>query len=500
MFISSSNEKIRMLDNNQIDKLKAKKLCCHCVGEAYLSDEMARQGRRLKCSYCGTVGETYLIGKLSERIDEVFQQHYIRTSDQPESWQYPLLADKESDYEWDREGEPVVYAIMNAADMPEDAARDIQQILEEKYSDFDAAVIDEETDFDGDSYYEEKAPNDASWHEEWQSFERSLKTEARFFSRAAVAHLASVFDGIDAMRTRVGLPLIVDAGPGTAFGALYRARAFQSGRKLEEALARPDLHLGSPPSMLAIAGRMNAGGISVFYGANDPKVALAEVRPPVGSQVAVARFDIIRPIRLLNLTAFSEVASGGSVFDPGLASRLERTTFLRTLSERITKPVMPDDEAFEYLVTQAVADFLATEFAVPIDGIIFHSVQAKGKAFNVVLFHKAARVEMLDIPAGTEISAQLAQMTEDGWEDDYTVWEEVPPKEGTTPTNESKKGSPDFEAIAMVPLEPPDPDQRDATLRIDAKSVKVHIIRAVMFKSDEHEVHRHRSETRELPF
>jgi hypothetical protein len=32
---------------------------------------------------------------------------------------------------------------------------------------------------------------------------------------------------------------------------------------------------------------MNARGISVFYGANNQKAAIAEVRPPVGSQIAV---------------------------------------------------------------------------------------------------------------------------------------------------------------------------------------------------------------------
>jgi len=267
-----------------------------------------------------------------------------------------LLSDKESHYEWERDGEPVVDAIINAADMPEDAARDIQQILADKYFDFDAAAIGEEREFDGDSYYAEKAPSDEAWQEGWQSFERSLKTEARFFSRGAATHLASLFKGIDTMRTRGGLSLIVDAGPGTAIATFYRARAFQSAKRLEEALGRPDRHLGSPPSILARAGRMNAGGISVFYGASDSSVALAEVRPPVGSKVAVARFEIIRPVRLLDLTALSEVSSRGSVFDPELGSRLEHAMFLCKLSERITKPVMPDDEAFEYLVTQAIAD------------------------------------------------------------------------------------------------------------------------------------------------
>lgn len=56
---------------------------------------------------------------------------------------------------------------------------------------------------------------------------------------------------------------------------------------------------------------------------------------------------------------------------------------------------MPDDELFEYLATQAVAGFLATEASVPIDGIIFPSVQAAGDALNVVRFHKAAHIEAL---------------------------------------------------------------------------------------------------------
>ena len=43
---------------------------------------------------------------------------------------------------------------------------------------------------------------------------------------------------------------------------------------------------------------MNAKGISTFYGATNEDIALAEVRPPVGSQVAIARFDIIRPLLL----------------------------------------------------------------------------------------------------------------------------------------------------------------------------------------------------------
>jgi hypothetical protein len=83
---------------------------------------------------------------------------------------------------------------------------------------------------------------------DWRSFEKSLKTKARFFSRTAANHLTSIFDRIGELQTRDGRPLVVDVGPGTDFHTLYRARAFQSYDKLEAVVGRSDIHLGSPPA------------------------------------------------------------------------------------------------------------------------------------------------------------------------------------------------------------------------------------------------------------
>ena len=90
---------------------------------------------------------------------------------------------------------------------------------------------------------------------DWRSFENSLKTEARFFSRTAVNHLTSIFDGIDHLHTREGRPLVVDAGPGTNFQTLYRARIFQSDDKFECKCI--PTNSGSP--RLAIRTRLNEG-------------------------------------------------------------------------------------------------------------------------------------------------------------------------------------------------------------------------------------------------
>ena len=137
---------------------------------------------------------------------------YTHRDTQAGSYQRMLLADRESNYDWERDGEPVVYAIMSAAGIPEAAAEDVQNILNDEHGDFDSAVIGEETEFSDESYYEDKGPGAGHWHEEWDSFERSLKTEARFFSRRAADHLSAIFDGIDEMRTRDNRPLVIDAG------------------------------------------------------------------------------------------------------------------------------------------------------------------------------------------------------------------------------------------------------------------------------------------------
>lgn len=485
----------RHLRDDETDQLRDKKICHGCVRDTYLSRQVRYRGRRAECSYCRETRSAWDLGRVADLVDEVMREHFVRTSTEPDSFEWLMLADKESNYSWYRHGDPVEVVIANLAEIPDEAAGDIQQILAAEFFDYDDAKMGEESEYADGSHYEERIRDHTPLDEEWQEFERTLKTEARFFNNSFARHLASVFDRIDQLKTHAGRPLVVDAGPGTEFTALYRARVFQSDESLQDALARPDLRLGPPPSAKATAGRMNAHGISVFYGAVDWRVAVAEVRPPVGSQVAVARFEILRPLRLLDLTAVSEVAALGSYFDPGFSERLERALFLRSLSARITRPVLPDDEPLEYLSTQAVADFLATEADVKLDGIIFPSAQSPHGP-NVVLFQKAARVESIEIPNGTEVKVELGRMYEEGWEREYSVWEEVPasdvplPEDGNAPST-----------LYTIPVRAPsavDEDWRSPTLRIMLQDVKVHVVEKADYKTDPYTVMRHRFPKRDF--
>jgi RES domain-containing protein len=484
-----------MFDAVNEENLSCKRICHECVGEAYLSTEIEQSGEVGACDYCGQNAPSLTIDDLAERIEAAFEDHYVRTSDQPNSWQERLLADKESDYDWDRDGVPVLDAIAEAALISEAAAEDVLAILADRHGDFDRDTMGEESEFSPGSYYDERGPDYRQWQEDWYGFANSLKTEARFFSQSAANHLAEVFGDIDKLKTRNARHVVVNAGPKTSLDHLYRARVFQTDGPLGYALRRPDRHLGSPPHNMARAGRMNAQGIAVFYGATNASVAIAEVRAPVGSRVVVANFRITRRLRLLDLTALTGVHVTGSIFDASLKRRLERAAFLQTLGVWMARPVMPDDEAIDYLPTQAVADFLATVNEARLDGIVFPSAQTKAGR-NIVLFHHAAKVADSPPLKDAEITVNLGRWSEDGWEIDYSVMEEALAE--PAPKQSGSDGG-ILAALSDYPVEPPcrDADFREAALEIDRDSVKVHHVNSVKVNTTSYSVHCFRLQKRD---
>ncbi len=465
---------------NEADLPSEKRVCVNCVGDQFLKELIRKSGEQAICSYCeGDESNTFSIEDFADRIERAFDEHYERTPTQPDGFESAMQYSE-------RDGESAVLAIADAAKIDESVAEDVRSVLEDRHSDFERTKMGEECPFDVGSHYADRSIG----HEElsiiWRGFENRLKTEARFFSRSAQTILEQIFANLSELRTSDGATVVVPAGPETCVQFLYRARVFAAeDEKLKEALVEPWKHLGTPPANAASAGRMNARGIAVFYGTEEPDTAIAEVRPPVGSKVAVAEFFIERPLRLLDLQALQSVQAKGSIFDPNYIGQIQRANFLETLSGLLSRPIMPNEAAFEYLPTQAVADYLAND--VKLDGIVFPSVQAGGKSSNVVLFHHAARVEGLILPSGTKTIAKLEDTDSDGVHPDYVVWEEVP-KNPAPPSD----WSPQIEPFHPNPYD--NVDQRPASLKIDMESIKVHHIKAVKFDADEYDVRRHRSE------
>jgi hypothetical protein len=449
-----------------------------------------KDGQTATCSYCGEEGKTFTIEQMADVMEAMFKEHFYRTPTEPSGFEAAMM--KEDGGDWDREGDSVDTVIADRAEVDEKISKDIQEVLGDRHYDLEGGQMGEEGPFDDTAQYAEAAVDDRKHLENWSRFENSLKTRARFYSQEMQDLLTSIFGDLAEHRTPKGQSVIVKAGPATMLPALYRARVFQADQKLEEAIKRPDTELGPPPWRSAVAGRMNARGISVFYGATDLEIALAEVRPPVGSRVLVGQFNLIRPLNLLNLEALRSVNVKGSLFDRGFIRRLEKAKFLGSLSHLMTAPIMPDDEPFDYLATQVIADFLAAGTNPQIDGIIYPSTQGGGRKPNVVLFHKAARVKPLDIPPGTKISASLYSYDEDGMTSDYWVFEERP---------KAKKSSKKSE-LDMSPFSSDLPgtsgsgngDERADSLEIDVASLEVHEVHAVSFNTQAQRVRRNKTE------
>jgi hypothetical protein len=108
-----------------------KYICYECAEEPYLTKLVKKDGMTEECSYCGQTQACIPIEELADRIAAAFDDHYLHTSDQPHSWQQSLLSDRESDYDWVRDGQSVLDAIEEAAAIPQEAAEDVLNILPE---------------------------------------------------------------------------------------------------------------------------------------------------------------------------------------------------------------------------------------------------------------------------------------------------------------------------------------------------------------------------------
>ena len=276
---------------------------------------------------------------------------------------------------------------------------------------------------DDDPYFMEQTLASSHLESEWNQMERSLRDEARFVNPFAAQVLEKVFGSIEQFFAADATTAILTVGPGQPIHTFQRARVFSDEEAMTKALLHPERHLGPPPAGIGAAGRMNAKGVSVFYGATSAETAIAEVRPSVGSIVVTAEFEVIRPLRLLNLEQLSLIQpnNGLSYFEPMRLAEAERCAFFKALKDRLLMPVMPELVDQGYLITQAIADFLSMHHTLAVDGIFFPSVQtpqgvAHTDGHNVILFNKACAV----LRSESKHAASSVSLWER--EEDYTLY------------------------------------------------------------------------------
>jgi hypothetical protein len=260
----------------------------------------------------------------------------------------------------------------------------------------DAIVAAEDVDpSDGDVPFFDDTCNyvgsPVSLHEyfaEWNFAVQELKYRRRFFSSSAKALFDKLFDGVEEMQAwsdegNNHESVVRELPKGSE---LFRARICDSHSVLKDILSDPFKHVGPPPASKARAGRMNADGVTVFYGATDQDTSLAEMRPPLGGDSAVITLQTTKTLRMLDFKRL-QFAYGGeplSYFQPDFAEQVEKNGFRRRLHKLISQPITPGREA-DYLITQTMAEYLSHIHETPFDGVLFASVQ-RAEGTNVVLF------------------------------------------------------------------------------------------------------------------
>ncbi|KMK81790.1 MULTISPECIES: RES family NAD+ phosphorylase [Pectobacterium] len=383
-------------------------ICADCVGEQYLQ-RLVRDAATHEntCEYCNSdepASDLWMVAQRCENIIDTF---------------FELSSNTMAVIHFDRTpaGYDLHTTISNLTRMPKEAVDVVIEYLNSFWYDDD---LEEFRYGDDDPWFVLRSSIAEQLGYAWQKMEESLRSDVRYFNPKAIELLDRIFGELNSDRDKDGQPVVVEVGPGKSLDTLYRGRVFQTEEALAAALQWPERFLGSPIAGIGAAGRMNGQGQPAFYGATAPELCIAEVRPSVGSRIALAAFDVIRPLRLLDLRRLMAVdlQSGASLFDAATRPAVERRDFLRTLGHRLSAPVVPELQDRDYLVTQVVADYLAAHCRLNLDGIIYPSAQSTRPdeppvGDNVVLFRKASEVADAE-ESGETAEIALWEYEEDG--------------------------------------------------------------------------------------
>ncbi|MCJ7958470.1 MAG: RES family NAD+ phosphorylase [Pseudomonas sp.] len=355
-------------------------VCYQCIGDEFLVELIKRTGVIAECSNCSTEREAISHEDLVGMVDDVLQKYCHP------GLVYDQYDDNGKRSETEQTGDPLLFHVAELLGLDEDdpvAMRVYDELTECSMHEY---MQGGEGRYSDDANYIWRVIRPREAEARWMKFQAEMKHGNRFFSKHAKVFLDWLFSGVSLFRSAHGSMSVVRE---LLHEEIFRARRCDSASEYDAIINNAAAQLGPPPKEFAGAGRMNPKGLAAFYGAFDRKTCIAELRPPVGGRVVSGKFTLTRPVRVLDFIALDEAyeASPLSKFDAEYEEKVGRRIFLETLHSKITVPVLPNQE-HEYLATQVMAEYLATQFDPPLDGVLFASAQVR-KGTNLTLFNHA---------------------------------------------------------------------------------------------------------------
>ena len=350
-------------------------VCERCIGDNVLKGEIRRIGVVAECAFCKQSEKCISLETIANKVNDFYRFHYV-------TGRAPGLSGNSQDGEFP---ETIVAELVDCDHIIADAIVEYLSAKENYFVHHDGA----EPMFDKDTRYD-RIVTDFPFvmHSTFEEFRSNILHVKRFYNHQASEKLHELLGDIDELDQYASSEVVRGLEPGKRDSAIFRARRALSPEKAKEILENLPGSLAPPPPEKARAGRMNAAGISVFYGGFSSDVCIAEIRPLIGSYIIVGEFEVITPVKLLDLTYFTEGEPNISNFDANYADVSMRWNFLRDFSNLISQPVLPDEESIEYVVTQVISEFINSE--LKFDGLIYKSAQHSSinqeVEKNVVLF------------------------------------------------------------------------------------------------------------------
>jgi hypothetical protein len=143
--------------------------------------------------------------------------------------------------------------------------------------------------------------------------------------------------------------------------------------------------MGAPPKRVTSHGRANPPGIPYLYLGSTEETAISEVRPHTGETACVADFSIGAELVMIDLRNPKKLISPFVLGDEDQIGAMRGDVpFLQRLGEELTRPVLPQGAAIDYVPSQYLCEFIKK---AGYDGVIYRSSVSSG--MNLALFDPA---------------------------------------------------------------------------------------------------------------